>query len=108
MSLGGDDQAAVVRGAWIGSAARQAALPALLRELHRAVLRRFLQTGDPPATRWIADAVARLGLSGSAVAELEAAHLVHAANGVVSVAYPFSGPPTRALRPPVTDPRTRR
>ena len=80
---------------WIGSARRQAALPGPLRELHRAVLRRFLQTGNPPATGWIAGAAARLGLSDAVVAELEAADLVHAANGVVSVAYPFSGTPTR-------------
>jgi hypothetical protein len=80
---------------WIGSASRQAALPGPLRELHRAVLRRFLQTGDPPATGWIAGAAAGLGLSDAAVAELEAADLVHAADGVVAVAYPFSGTPTR-------------
>jgi alkylmercury lyase len=80
---------------WMGSARRQAALPGPLRELHQAVLRRFLQTGDPPTTDRIAGAVARLGLSDSAVAELEAADLVHATNGVVSVAYPFSGTPTR-------------
>ena len=80
---------------WTGSASRQAALPGPLLELHRAVLRRFLETGDPPATGWIAGAAAGLGLSDSAVAELEAADLVHAANGVVCVAYPFSGTPTR-------------
>jgi Alkylmercury lyase len=90
-----DHTAALARGAWIGSASRQAALPRPLRELHRAVLRRFLQTGDPPAAGWVADAAAGLGLSGSAVADLEAADLVHAADGVVNVAYPFSGTPTR-------------
>ena len=80
---------------WIGSARRQAALPGPLRELHQAVLRRFLQTGNPPATSWIAGAAARLGLSDAAVAELEAADLIHATNGLVRVAYPFSGTPTR-------------
>ena len=30
---------------WMGSASRQAALPGPLRELHRTVLRRLLQTG---------------------------------------------------------------
>jgi len=79
---------------WIGSASRQAALPGPLRELHRAVLRRFLATGDPPAAGWIAGAAAGLGLGDSAVAELEAADLVHAANGVAAVAYPFAGTPT--------------
>jgi len=81
--------------AWIGSASRQAALPGPLRELHRAVLRRFLATGAPPAAGWVAGAAAGLGLSDAAVAELEAADLVHAASGVVAVAYPFSGTPTR-------------
>src|SRR5712691_1896094 len=80
---------------WLGSARHQAALPGPLRELHRAVLRRFLQTGNPPTTGWIVGTAARLGLSDAAVAELQAADLVHAANGVVSVAYPFSGTPTR-------------
>ena len=47
MRLGEDDPAAVALGAWIGSASRQAALPGPLRELHRAVLRRFLETGGP-------------------------------------------------------------
>jgi hypothetical protein len=80
---------------WIGSASRQAALPGPLRELHRAELRRFLQSGDPPAADWIADAAAGLGLSDAAVAGLAAADLVHAVGGVVAVAYPFSGTPTR-------------
>jgi len=59
------------------------------------VLLRFLATGDPPATGWITGASAGLGLSDSAIAELEAADLVHAADGVAVVAYPFSGTPTR-------------
>lgn len=80
---------------WIGSAGRQAALPGPLREVHRAVLRRFLETGAPPAADWIASAAAGLGLSDAAVTDLVAADLVHAANGVVAVAYPFSGTPTR-------------
>jgi hypothetical protein len=83
------------KSGWIGSASRQAALPGPLRELHRAVLRLFLQTGAPPTVGWIAGAAAGLGLSDAAVAELAAADLVHAADGVVSVAYPFSGTPTR-------------
>ena len=52
---------------------RQAALPGPLRELHRAVLRRFLQTGRPPATSWIAGAEAGLSLADAAVPEQEAA-----------------------------------
>ncbi len=82
--------------AWIGSASRQAALPGPLRELHRAVLRRFLATGAPPAAGWVAGAAAGLGLSDAAVAELEAADLVHAASGVVAS-------PTRSpARPPAS------
>jgi hypothetical protein len=87
--------AAEARGERAGSASRQAALPGPLRELHRAVLRQFLVTGTPPSAGWIADAAAHLGLNGNALAELAAADLVHTANGVISVAYPFSGTPTR-------------
>jgi hypothetical protein len=80
---------------WAGSAVRQAALPAPLRDLHRAVLRRFLETGSPPTARWIAGTAAGMGLGDSAADALEAADLVHVAGGLVSVAYPFSGRPTR-------------
>jgi alkylmercury lyase len=80
---------------WVGSASRQAALPVPLRDLHRAVLRRFLHAGAPPTARWMRDAAAGLGLGDTAVAELEAADLVYVAGGLVSVAYPFSGTPTR-------------
>ena len=34
-------------------AGRQAALPGPVRGLHRAVLRRFLDTGAPPTARWV-------------------------------------------------------
>lgn len=81
--------------AWIGSAGRQAALPAPLRDLHRAVLRRFLDTGTAPALDWLRQVAGELGLGDSAVAGLEAADLVHSDGGVVTVAYPFSGAPTR-------------
>jgi hypothetical protein len=80
---------------WIGSASRQAALPAPLRDLHRAVLRRFLDTGTAPALDWLRQTARELGLGDSAVAGLEAADLVHSDGGVVTVAYPFSGAPTR-------------
>lgn len=78
-----------------GSADRQAALPAPLRELHRAILRRFLLTGTAPTELWISEAATAQGLGNSAIASLAAADLVHASRGVVSVAYPFSGTPTR-------------
>jgi hypothetical protein len=78
-----------------GTAGRQGSLPAPLRQLHRAILRRFLETGTPPATAWITDTAAALGLGAAALAELEAADLVHTAGGAVTVAYPFSATPTR-------------
>ncbi len=80
-----------------GIAARQSRLPPPLQSLHRAVLRRFLETGSAPTRRWVRQAAADLGLAGSAVGELEAADLIHIAGGVVAVAYPFSGVPTRHL-----------
>ena len=80
---------------WIGSARRQAVLPVAARDLHRAVLRRFLETGAAPALDWLRQTAGEFGLDDSAVAELEAADLVHSAGGMVAVAYPFSGRPTR-------------
>jgi len=75
-------------------AGRQQRLPGPLRELHRAVLRRFLATGAAPTARWVRQAAADAGLEASAVDELSAADAVHISNGVVAVAYPFSGTPT--------------
>jgi NAD-dependent dihydropyrimidine dehydrogenase PreA subunit len=72
-------------------AGRQERLPGPLRELHRAVLGRFLATGAPPTARWLRQAAANAGLDASAVDDLAAVHVV---NGVVAVAYPFSGDPT--------------
>src|SRR6266567_7821242 len=77
-----------------GIAGRQQRLPGPLRELHRAVLRRFLEAGAPPTVRWLRQAAADAGLDASTVDELAAADAVHVANGVVAVAYPFSGTPT--------------
>ena len=73
---------------------RQERLPGPLRDLHRAVLRRFLQTGAPPTTRWLRQAAADEGLDATALDELAAADAVHVMDGVVAVAYPFSGTPT--------------
>src|SRR6266568_4033982 len=75
-------------------AGRAERLPGPLRDLHRAVLRRFLATGAPPAARWLRQAAADAGMGTSAVDELAAADAVHVVNGVVAVAYPFSGTPT--------------
>jgi alkylmercury lyase len=77
-----------------GIAGRQERLPGPLRGLHRAVLRRFLATGAPPTARWVRQAAAEAGLDASALDELAAADAVHMVNGVVAVAYPFSGTPT--------------
>lgn len=74
--------------------ARQAAMPGPLRGLHRAVLRRFLETGAPPTERWARQAAADHNLDARALDELDAADAVHVVNGVVAVAYPFSGTPT--------------
>ena len=73
---------------------RQERLPGPLRELHRAVLRRFLATGAPPTARWVRQAAADAGLDASAVDALSAADAVHISHSVVAVAYPFSGTPT--------------
>jgi alkylmercury lyase len=75
-------------------ASRQERLPGPLRDLHRAVLRRFLATGTPPTARWLRQAAVDQGLDAAALDELAAADTVHVANGVVAVAYPFSGTPT--------------
>jgi len=75
-------------------AGRAERLPGPLRELHRAVLRRFLEAGAPPTARWLRQAAAEAGLDASAVDELAAADAVHAVNGIVAVAYPFSGTAT--------------
>ena len=74
---------------------RQARLPGPLRGLHRAVLRRFLATGAPPTARWLRQAAADARLDATALDELSAADAVHVVNGLVAVAYPFSGTPTR-------------
>jgi alkylmercury lyase len=79
---------------WTGTARRQEALAAPVRDLHRAVLRRFLDVGAAPTLGWVRLAAAELGPGDPAVAGLEAADLVHFDGEVVAVAYPFSGVPT--------------
>ena len=88
------DQTGLTRFTSGSIAGRQERLPGRLRDLHRAVLRRFLETGSPPTARWVRQAAADAGLDASAVDELAAADAVHMANGAVAVAYPFSGTPT--------------
>jgi len=73
----------------------QAALPAPLRALHRAVLTAFVDTGRAPTADWVAERAAGLGLEAEeAVVALAEADLVHLSEGRVGVAYPFSGVPT--------------
>lgn len=74
----------------------QAALPPTLRELQRTILAAFVDTGAAPTSGWIADQARRLGLNpNQALAELDRADLVHTDATAVTVAYPFSGIPTR-------------
>ena len=75
-------------------AGRRAGLPAPLRDLHRAVLRRFLETAAAPTARWVRHTALDTGLDATAVDELEAADAIHVSNGIVTVAYPFSGIPS--------------
>src|SRR5258708_13894073 len=75
-------------------AGRQARLTAPLRDLHRAGLRRFLETGAAPTARWVRQTALDTGLDASAADELAAADAIHLSNGIVAVAYPFSGIPT--------------
>src|SRR5579875_1834887 len=70
LMTGHDDLARFTGGS---IATRQSRLPLPLQGLHRAVLRRFLETGSAPAEDWVRQAAAGLGLAGSAIGELEAA-----------------------------------
>ncbi len=58
------------------------------------MLRRFLETGAPPTARWVRQAAADAGLDASAMDALSTADAVHVVNGIVAVAYPFSGIPS--------------
>jgi alkylmercury lyase len=88
------DNTSLTRFTGGGIAGRQARLPGPLRDLHRAVLRRFLETGSAPTARWVRQAATELGLDAAAADELDAADAIHVSNGIVTVAYPFSGTPT--------------
>ncbi|HEY3717355.1 MAG TPA: organomercurial lyase [Jatrophihabitantaceae bacterium] len=80
---------------WRATGGRQALLPGALRGLHQGVLRHFLTYGQAPDRARIQKQAAELGLDADrAIRQLTAADLVHlGADGVVSVAYPFSGVP---------------
>ncbi|TDO30406.1 hypothetical protein EV643_13820 [Kribbella sp. VKM Ac-2527] len=69
----------------------QAKLSPQLRELHRAILTAFGDTGVAPTVAWIADRASLLGTDpDQALASLADADLVHTADGSVTVAYPRS------------------
>ena len=73
----------------------QAALPPAMRDLHRAVLQAFLDTGAAPSVAWLRDQAMQVGVDpGDALARLAEDDLVHTRDVAVSVAYPFSGTPT--------------
>lgn len=73
----------------------QARLTPPLRELHRAILSAFVDTGAAPTVAWITDRASLLGLDpDQALASLAGADLVYTVSGSVTVAYPFSGTPT--------------
>ena len=80
---------------WRATGGRQALLPGALRGLHQGVLRHFLTHGQAPDRAWIHEQAAGLGLDADrGIRQLTAADLVHlGGDGVVSVAYPFSGRP---------------
>jgi hypothetical protein len=93
---------------WRGTATRQANLPPGLRAMHQAVLTAFLNTGAAPTAEHLVELAGWLGLPpAEATARLAAADLVHLdRSGAATVAYPFSGTPTRHRvelpgRPPV-------
>lgn len=74
----------------------QAGLSPRLRQLHQAILTLFIDGNPTPTTSEITEHARRLGLEPDhALAELTQADLVHARDGAVVVAYPFSGRPTR-------------
>lgn len=81
-----------------GVRARQAALPDTLQAFHRRLLGAFLAEAGPPDAAAIARLAAATELEPrAALAALAAADVVHTdpVSGRMSVAYPFSGRPTR-------------
>lgn len=76
-----------------GVAARQAGLPAAVRELHRWVLRAFLATGRAPHRDDLPVGGAGRNAAFRALSDVDLVQLD--TDGRVAVAYPFSGRPTR-------------
>jgi Alkylmercury lyase len=75
---------------------RQARLSEGARELHRGILRRFVESGEAPDPEVLRSLAAAAGVDADAgLRELADADLVHLGEGgTVKVAYPFSGVPT--------------
>lgn len=75
-----------------GVVARQAGLTATAGQVHRAVLRAFMETGQAPRRE---DVTLPVGVDvAEAFRQLDEVDLVHLDDGRVTVAYPFSGSPT--------------
>ena len=92
-----DDLLALAQKAgFTNDAETQAGLPTQLQKLHRAVLRSFLDGNAAPTRRWFREEASRLSLDpDDALARLAEVDLVHVSAERLSVAYPFSGAPTR-------------
>src|SRR5215469_3242107 len=69
-------------------AGRQQRLPGALRDLHRAVLRRFLETGAPHSERWLLQAAADTGLDASALVEMDGLPAVYAMCAIDALGLP--------------------
>lgn len=92
-----DDLLALAQKAGFSNdAENQAGLPAQLQKLHRAVLGSFLHGNEAPTRQWFREEASRLSLDpDEAQARLAETDLVHVSADRLSVAYPFSGAPTR-------------
>jgi hypothetical protein len=92
-----DDLLALAQKAGFSNdAENQAGLPPQLQVLHRAALRAFLDQNGTPTRRWFREQALRLSVDpDEALARLADVDLVHVDTERLSVAYPFSGAPTR-------------
>jgi alkylmercury lyase len=76
-------------------AQRQADLSPALKSFHQTILRAFLDEGSTPTHRRLVEQASRISLDhDDVVARLSEIDLLHVSEGVVRVAYPFSGVPT--------------
>lgn len=78
-----------------GVAQRQADLSPAQKVFHQAILRAFLDEGSTPSHRRLVEQASQMSLDhDDVVARLSEIDLLHVSEGVVRVAYPFSGVPT--------------